>query len=85
MNAPDDIAQGRVNRPVPRHPRQWRKGRCRDGYMKMALAALTMAGMAAVLFAFVPDFQTGGGKSCGQAGMYFVGNSHFTLSTPVIS
>jgi hypothetical protein len=38
--------------------------------------------MPAVLFAFIRHRQQHGREGLGQPGMYFIGSSHFRLSTP---
>ncbi len=74
----------RMHRPVPRNPGHRAKSRCPDHHIEMRLPALAPAAMASVAFAVIHDFQRvrleGGGQSVG----YFIGNSHFSLSTPLV-
>jgi hypothetical protein len=85
MDASDKVgSKRRMNRAVPRDSGHRGKGRGLHRDPEMGLAAFPKTAMSPVLFAFVRHRQRLGGEGLGQARMYFIGGSHFRLSTPSI-
>lgn len=84
MDPAHQIAKRQMHCTMPRQPRHAGKSRGADCNVKMALTALAVPGMTTMLLAFVADLQRFWGKSRSQPVMNLIGNSHFTLSTPVV-
>ena len=85
MNAADEVGAKRgMNRAVPRDSCHRGQGRRLHRHAEMGFATFAPTAMSPVLFAFIGHRKHHGGKSFGQAGMYFFGSSHFRLSTPSI-
>jgi hypothetical protein len=85
VDAADKVgSKRRMNRAVPRDSGHRRKGRGLHHHAEMGFAAFAPPTMSPVLFAFIRDGQRHGSEGFGKARMYFIGGSHFRLSTPSI-
>jgi len=69
---------------VPRDSAHGGQRRGLHGYPEMGLAAVAPACVPPMLFAFIRHGKHHGGEGFSQTGMYFIGGSHFRLSTPSI-
>jgi hypothetical protein len=85
MDAADQVpAKRRVNRAMSGDSRHRGQGRGLHRHPEMGFATFVPAAMSPVLFTFIRNGKHHGREGFGQTGMYFVGGSHFRLSTPSI-
>lgn len=73
-----------MHRPVPRDTRHRTKGLRADHHVKMRLTTFPPAAMAPVAFAIVHNLQCVGLKSRSKTVGYFIADTHFSLSTPLV-
>lgn len=85
MNAPDDIAQGGMHRPVTGDTGLTGKGLCPDAHVEMRLPAFAEPRMATMAFAVIDHLQLARGKRLLQAVADFVGYGHLSPVGKIIA
>jgi len=68
---PGNVAQRRIDHPLPLHPVHPGELRALDLHGEVALARAVVAGVAAVLGAVVDDGKVGGGEHCREQAFDF--------------